>query len=512
MAGIHVQFERYHWESEKNYKYKICRSGHLNGQYFKADLDEAQALCMVNNAGDALGNDNHQVITDGHLIEDCRPECRRPENRRKPECRRCLKSGDRAMKLKCSVNPKGLEDCDVEQLPKGTQCYELKVDCYKNFCWRQDNTVKVSDGYGQRCIPGGGCSENCYRCSLGSWDASNCWGRETRVVPRDALVIWEPHFVTFDGTHFDFQGQCSYTLIKAAFTEVIGKYEICGKQDVTCLESLTINTGTEQKISLKLGPKRKYELRINGTLQVIQKPYCNDFLCFYDASSSHDAVDLLVGIKILWDRKADARYTVSPLNKNHLSGLMGNFNGNKSDDFMKPDGTLAQTPEEFGESWMVEGSCAPGVAGSGHAPVITRGERIKAEKHCKVIKGEAFAKCNHTETKKNAYNDCIMDVATCSQTDLSTCLCPSIRELADDCDNAGIMIEGWEEHMPECMPKKCPEGQIFQACANPCEVSCKVKNHAHVPCIHTCVEGCNCPPGQSKDENGKCILTTDCPK
>jgi von Willebrand factor len=56
----------------------------------------------------------------------------------------------------------------------------------------------------------------------------------------------------------------------------------------------------------------------------------------------------------------------------------------------------------------------------------------------------------------------------------------------------------------------CPPGQTNQQCGNSCRRSCKDINF-NGPCSSICVEGCNCPSGETLDKNGDCIPVTDCP-
>lgn len=51
---------------------------------------------------------------------------------------------------------------------------------------------------------------------------------------------------------------------------------------------------------------------------------------------------------------------------------------------------------------------------------------------------------------------------------------------------------------------------MHQVCGDSCQRSCR--NIAQNPnCISECTEGCNCPPGQSLDDDGECIPKMQCP-
>lgn len=57
---------------------------------------------------------------------------------------------------------------------------------------------------------------------------------------------------------------------------------------------------------------------------------------------------------------------------------------------------------------------------------------------------------------------------------------------------------------------ECPGGQEYQVCGNPCERTCRNMAEGDI-CQASCVEGCNCPDGQTLNDDGQCIPTEDCP-
>jgi hypothetical protein len=52
--------------------------------------------------------------------------------------------------------------------------------------------------------------------------------------------------------------------------------------------------------------------------------------------------------------------------------------------------------------------------------------------------------------------------------------------------------------------------QRYQVCGDSCSHSCKDIS-LNPRCKTQCVEGCNCPEGQTLDKNGECIQVSECP-
>lgn len=58
------------------------------------------------------------------------------------------------------------------------------------------------------------------------------------------------------------------------------------------------------------------------------------------------------GFWIIWDDQGNVKLGVTRKLLGKVDGLCGYFNDNPKDDKRKPDGTLAKTTVQFGDSWM----------------------------------------------------------------------------------------------------------------------------------------------------------------
>uniref|UniRef100_A0ACB8FSC6 Uncharacterized protein n=1 Tax=Sphaerodactylus townsendi TaxID=933632 RepID=A0ACB8FSC6_9SAUR len=173
-------------------------------------------------------------------------------------------------------------------------------------------------------------------------------------------VFGDPHYVTFDGVAFDYEGDCRYTLSK--YCGPFGK-----------LPGFTVKAENQRRGSAAASWARLVELEIyEETITIVADQYgkvqVNGILAnlpidlasgkiyaYFSSSSVFLQTDF--GLLISYDWSYYISVTVPETYSGLLCGLGGNFNGNQSDDFRTPDGSVAQDAVAFANGWK-DGSCA----------------------------------------------------------------------------------------------------------------------------------------------------------
>ncbi|XP_002739650.2 BMP-binding endothelial regulator protein-like [Saccoglossus kowalevskii] len=175
----------------------------------------------------------------------------------------------------------------------------------------------------------------------------------------------DPHMVTFDGNRFNFQGYCTYVLVRDCRDSGYSSFEITsdfrGKTDpikpptrmvdikiaVTGIPRLTLLEDNSYMVGT--------EIFFNGTSVSL-----GDEL----GSVTSDGNTVTVQIKepelsISWNGKPHK--VMIWLNDEqwvgNICGMLGNADGNPANDFIKPNGQIASDTDDFGNSWTVPGSC-----------------------------------------------------------------------------------------------------------------------------------------------------------
>ncbi|XP_006824160.1 BMP-binding endothelial regulator protein-like [Saccoglossus kowalevskii] len=170
-----------------------------------------------------------------------------------------------------------------------------------------------------------------------------------------AVVRGDPHMKTFDGRRYSYQGLCWHTLFKdcsendAAF-EVTAKFEPTVDRTKTRTVSVNVTVGNEYAIVDQLNvitgqttgfvsEPRRIQVQEDGkTISFIFKSKDTTFTLNWT----------------LLRHVFEVSFEGSDYN-GRMCGLLGNADGEGSNDFVKPDGTIVSDVDEFGKSWKVYG-------------------------------------------------------------------------------------------------------------------------------------------------------------
>ncbi|KAK6166495.1 hypothetical protein SNE40_023168 [Patella caerulea] len=335
---------------------------------------------------------------------------------------------------------------------------------------------------------------NTCTCSSGKWSCT------THNCDKRCAATGDPHYLTFDGTPFDFMGTCSYYLLKDNNFDVIVDNIACGHGEATCTKSITLDYNG---LNIKLD--HNHELYVNGKA-ITRLPYEVPGIKIFMVSSLFMQAVLGNGITIFWDGRTRAYITAPPSFMRKTGGLCGFYDGKPTNDFKTPEGNTETNPNIFGNRWKTEASCRDVPSNTTPPCDINPGRKLNATKECGILKNEVFQAC-HSKVPVDTYiENCMYDTCAC-QSNFSECLCPNLAEYASQCAVEEINLN-WRQKIPECAIK-CPANQIYMSCGNPCVRSCR--NIAlNLDCRATCVEGCTCPSGYTLNDLSECIPISDC--
>jgi hypothetical protein len=173
-----------------------------------------------------------------------------------------------------------------------------------------------------------------------------------------ASVVGDPHHYTFDKARIDFQGVCTYILsqyhgIEADQFQIDARYEHVGnKGDVAKLALISIDYHGDNII---LGKRKK--VLVNGKpVKAGYSPDDNsyritregDFMVFRSLSK----------ITAAYNGRWKSRFDLPDLYRTRVEGLLGNYDGVKTNDFITRDGRKVLDNIEghcaIGNSWQLE--------------------------------------------------------------------------------------------------------------------------------------------------------------
>ena len=333
--------------------------------------------------------------------------------------------------------------------------------------------------------------------------------------PGVCWVYGDPHYVTFDGKHYMFQGACRYVLAKAIngdFSVVVGNMP-CGSTGVTCTKNAEITIK-----GIKMHLIRGSAVKIGNT--TLNEQYISEGLEVATYSYWTSIVAKTLGIEIMWDGGTRMKISLDKKWMNGVEGLCGNFDGeSESLDYKKPDGSQGVSANDFAMSWSADSTCDDKTASGSNNTVPTgpctgdlQYRKEWAQSSCSIIYSDVFKDCRGAISSSDVnkfHESCLYDSCSCDKGGDCECLCTAVAAFGEQCNQAGAPAK-WRN--PRFCPIMCPLGFEYKACAKPCPQTCENVGDEPDPwCKRTyCIEGCFCPDGTVQDGN-KCVPANECP-
>ncbi|XP_029094684.1 IgGFc-binding protein isoform X2 [Monodon monoceros] len=425
--------------------------------------------------------------------------------------------------------------CDSGFLNDGQACVPIqKCGCYHNGVYYELGRTVLIDSCQQQCVchagkgllcqnhscnpeqvcqPSGGVlscvtKDPCHGVTCQPQETCQEKNGQGVCVPNYEATCWlwgDPHYHSFDGWNFDFQGTCNYVLASTScpgssaqgltsFT-VTTKNENRGNPSVSCVRLVTV-TILNTNISIHKGEIGK--VRVNGVLTALPVSVAGGQLSVTQGvSRAVLATDFGLRVSYDWDWRVEV--TLPSSYHGVVCGLCGNMDRNPSNDQAFPNGTLAPSIPVWGGSWRVPGwdpLCWDECQGSCPTCAEDRLEEYRGPGFCGPLapgSGGPFAACHAHVAPDSFFKGCVLDV--CLGGGAQNILCQALAAYATACQAAGIVIKDWRTQAG--CELSCPENSHYELCGPPCPASCPspAPPTASAPCEGPCTEGCQCDSG-----------------
>ncbi|XP_072530492.1 alpha-tectorin-like [Salminus brasiliensis] len=471
-----------------------------------------EALCEALRGYAVLCQQTGSVVQEWRNITDCEFPC--PANSHYQLCGTSCPAACPSLSFPflCSQNCQEGCQCNDGLLLSGDRCVPpMGCGCLHEGHYRQG---------GERFWHGEQCQSQCVcdgttgfvRCS-----PSSCSEQETcRIVGGEygchsqphatCSASGDPHYTSFDGRTFDFQGTCRYILATVCnntrglpYFQVVARNEAWNGLPVSITVEVYVNvSGHLVHVSRNMRGTAEIDSETKNLPVLLDSGRVSVY-----SSGQNTFITTDFGLSVSYDGSWVVRITVPANYSGATCGLCGNFNGQKNDDFRIRSGALVPSAFQFGADWKVENdtSCSDGCGDS----CSTCQNPVAAQAQCEILRDrQGPVSFCHSHVDPQAYfDDCAFDL--CLFGNRHDVLCRSIQTYVSACQSANAPIFPWRQNTTCRMD--CPVNSHYELCGTDCGHTCASSIDA--VCKHTCSEGCFCNEGFVRS-GGVCVPVEQC--
>ncbi|NWW90871.1 MUC2L protein, partial [Rhynochetos jubatus] len=346
-----------------------------------------------------------------------------------------------------------------------------------------------------------------------------------RVIDKDGCCWhWEcdcyctgwgdPHYLTFDGLYYSYQGNCTYVLMEEInktvdnFGVYIDNYHCDSRDVVSCPRTLIVRHETQEVRIATIKPNA-LQVEVTVNKQAVALPYKKFGLIIYESGINRVVEIPELNVNVTYNGLSFSIRMPYQKFGNNTQGQCGTCNNNTADDCMLPNGNIAENCETMADHWQVvdpsKPQCSPGLIPT-KAPNTTPMQSCKGSSICELLLGSLFKPCHGSVQPEKYYAACVFDSCVLPNLDLE---CSSLQIYAATCADQGVCID-WRSHTNGVCSYKCPSDKEYRACGPIKEVTCKSSHQNETSTKQ--VEGCFCPNGTMLYDSGVdvCVETCGC--
>ncbi|XP_028967062.1 kielin/chordin-like protein [Galendromus occidentalis] len=403
--------------------------------------------------------------------------------------------------------------CRSAHQEKKAECLFLKTTYMNGTSWKKDRCTNCLCHEGQVECQETRCER--LKCPAGQKEFNPPNECCPKCIESDGLcsVFGDPHYRTFDGVFYRFQGRCRYTLVtdecqKNSTARNSGRgFSVQVFNDPRGPSQHSART---RALLIKVDDKLKIRLGQMMKVKILSKRIKLPHVLFGDAviyPENHNVVVKLPkkGITVVWNGDSSVDVSASLNLKGSLCGLCGNYNDNQGDEYTTKQGVIETDVNTFGNSWKV-GHSQNCLQSANRTGCMTKQNRKRNYTVCNKLKGDLFKPCHKYVNPTPYIKSCLVDMCRCEEN--GRCFCDEFGAYVRHCKRYGVEINNWlaEE---SCGSHWCPTGALWTSCGGVCRKTCK--NYKTAQCSKKCIPGCECQNGAVWLDN-RCVHTHQCPR
>ncbi|XP_016099490.1 mucin-2-like [Sinocyclocheilus grahami] len=312
----------------------------------------------------------------------------------------------------------------------------------------------------------------------------------------------DPHYRTFDGHFYSYQGNCTYVLMEEISPRFNLKIDIesvyCDPVElVSCPRSIIVSYNNLVITLINHNLMGGADLEAFENNKKIPLPYARNGVRVVSSG-----LNLILTIPL---RDANITFGATGFEVslsyhffgNNTQGHCGTCNNNQADDCMIPGGILVDDCAVMADYWPASEICTP--------TAKTTSKPCPVNPDCDLLKSDLFKECHSHQSPENFFLACEYD--SCHMSNPAV-VCTSLQAYARSCSQLGICIH-WRNYTNLCNIE-CPADKVFNPCGPAEPPTC-----ADIPGENTIkvpTEGCFCPEGSLlfNKESGACVNKCGC--